>query len=522
MPLIILAGSLFPCIAGAAPVRRTVRSPVLSRRIEAILRRREVRRSFWGIVVAQLPGGKVLYARDADHLFQPASNMKLFTTAAALEELGPDFVFRTTAESGGPPDSLGRVGDIFLVGRGDPNISGRELPYRYNSPNALPADAVLKELADKAWAGGVREVTGDVVGDDRYFLFEPFSHDWSTEDLTWGYGAPVTALAFNDNALKIHVLPGEKDGAAAKVRLDPVGDYYRINNRLVTSEAGTKKQIFVERLPGSMTLDVWGQIPVGTPEDDDRVAIADPPRLAAELFKRALEARGIKVLGGIKTLELTRVEAVGRADPFRGDQFRTVLAEHRSLPLSEDINVINKASQNLHAEMLLRTLAQESAHYGSLSVGLEVLREFAGEIGIEPDEIHFADGSGLSREALVTPSAILKLLVYMARSPHADVFFNSLPTAGADGTLGSRFAGTREAGQIHAKTGTIEHVNTLSGYMILPSGRRLAFSILADNQSLHGDDGENVLDEVAQTIYDAFGGRPHRAASKRRGKQVRH
>ncbi len=122
----------------------------------------------------------------------------------------------------------------------------------------------------------------------------------------------------------------------------------------------------------------------------------------------------------------------------------------------------------------------------------------------------------MSRAALVTPSAILKVLVAMAKSPHADVFFNSLPIAGVDGTLADRFVGTREAGQIHAKTGTIEHVNTLSGYMVLPSGKRLAFSILADNQSLQGDDAEKVLDALAQTIYDAYGGRA------RRGKQVRH
>ncbi len=468
--------------------------------------------------MARLPSGKVLYERNADHLFQPASNMKLFTTAAALEKLGPDFVFRTTVESGGQPDGQGRVSDIFLVGRGDPNISCRELPYRYNSPNTSPADAVLRELADKVWARGVREVTGDVVADDRYFLYEPFSHDWSVEDLAWGYGAPITALAFNDNALKIRVAPGEEDGGAAKVSLDPVPDYYRIENRLVTSEGGTKKQVFVERLPGSMTLDVWGEIPVGTPEDDDTVAIADPPRLAAELFTRALEARGIKVNGSLKVLELTRVEAAGRADPFAAVPGRAVLAEHRSLPLSDDITVTNKVSQNLHAEMMLRTLAHESAHYGSLSVGLDVLREFAGEIGIEPGEIHFADGSGLSREALVTPRAILKLLVYMAKSPHADIYLNSLPVAGVDGTLAERFKGTRAEGKIHAKTGTIEHVNTLSGYMDLPSERRLAFSVMADNDDLQGQEALDTLDALALSIYDAYGGRTRRAPSKRHRK----
>jgi serine-type D-Ala-D-Ala carboxypeptidase/endopeptidase (penicillin-binding protein 4) len=518
LSFLILTGFLCPSLIAGAQARRAVHSPALSSRIAAILRRPKARRGFWGIIVAQVPSGKVLYQRDADHLFQPASNMKLFTTAAALEKLGPDFVFRTTVESYEQPDGQGSVGDLILVGRGDPNISGRELPYRYNSPNQAPADAVLRELAEKVWASGVREVTGNVVADDRYFLYEPFSHDWSAEDLQWGYGAPVTALAFNDNALEFHVAPGEKDGAPAKVRLDPVGDYYRLNDRIETSAEGTAKEIFVERLPGSMTLDAWGEIPVGTPEDDDTVAIADPPRLAGELFKRALEARGVKVYGSVKVLELTRVEAVGLADPFAPVPGRVVLAEHKSLPLRDEITVTNKVSQNLHAEMLLRTVAHETMNFGSLTVGLQVLREFAGEVGIDPEAIQFSDGSGLSREALVTPRAIVKLLVHMAKSPHSEIYFNSLPVAGVDGTLASRFARFRAARKIHAKTGSIEHVNTLSGYMELPSGRRLAFSVLADNHDMRGAEALRAVDAVAEAIYDAYGGGRRRAPAKHRQK----
>jgi D-alanyl-D-alanine carboxypeptidase/D-alanyl-D-alanine-endopeptidase (penicillin-binding protein 4) len=517
--LLISSWAIGCALAVAAQSPRGAHSSRLSRRIEALLRKTEARRGFWGIIVAQLPSGKVLYERNADQLFQPASNMKLFTTAAALEMLGPDFVFRTTVESDGQPDTAGKVGDLILVGRADPNISSRELPYRYNSPNKGPADAVLQELADKVWASGVREVTGDIIADDRYFLYEPFSHDWSAEDLQWGYGAPVTALAFNDNALKFYVAPGEKDGATAKVRLEPVGDYYQLHNRLETSAPGTAKQVFVERLPGSTTLDVWGQIPLGTLEDDDTVAIAEPPRLAGELFARALESRGVKVRGTVKVLELTRVEAAGQIDPFAPSPGRAVIAEHQSLPLREDIKVIDKVSQNLHAEMLLRTLARESRKFGSLSVGLKVLREFAGEIGIDPEEFDFADGSGLSRQALVTPRAIVKLLTYMAKSPRANIYFDALPVAGVDGTLANRFAGSRAAGRIHAKTGSIEHVNTLSGYMELPSGRRLAFSVLADNHDLSDAEALKTLDAVALGIYDAYGPGRRRAPAKRRQKK---
>jgi serine-type D-Ala-D-Ala carboxypeptidase/endopeptidase (penicillin-binding protein 4) len=467
--------------------------------------------------VARVPDGKVLYARNADHLFQPASNMKLFTTAAALEKLGPEFTFRTTVESDGPPDAQGKVANLILVGRGDPNISGRILPYQYNSKPASPADAVLRELAEQISARGVREVTGDIVADDRYFLYEPFSHDWAAEDLQWGYGAPVTALAFNDNSLAIHFLPGAREGDPAKIWLDPAGDYYRLNNRLETTAAGTGQEIFVERMPGSMTMDVWGEIPVGASEADDTVAIADPPRLAAELFKRALEARGITVRGQVKVLELSRVEAANAIDPFRPSPSRVVLAEHKSVPLGEDITITNKVSQNLHAEMLLRTLGHEVENFGSLNVGLDVLREFAGDIGIDPDETYFADGSGLSREALVAPRAVAQLLVYMAKSPRRDIYFHSLPVAGVDGTLADRFVNTSAYGKIHAKTGTITHVNSLSGYMELPSGRRLAFSIFADNYGLKPTEALKTLDSIAQTIFNAYGGgRRPRAARRRR------
>ena len=459
----------------------------------------------------------MLYARNADHLFQPASNMKLFTTAAALEKLGPDFVFRTTVESNGAPDPQGRVGDLILVGRGDPNISNRVLPYQFNAGRNAPGDAVLRELADQVArrVTGVREVTGDIVADDRYYVFEPYSHDWSEEDLQWGYGAPVTALAFNDNALLLHVLPGTKEGEKGVAWLDPLGDYYRLDNRLVTAPANASKEIFVERLPGSMTLDVWGQIPLGVSQDDDTVAIADPPRLIGELFKRALEARGVSVRGRVRVLELPRIEAASMTDPFAPAPERVVLAEHKSLPLREDIKVINKVSQNLHAEMLLRTLGHELKNYGSLTVGLNILREFAGEVGIEPDETYFADGSGLSRQALVTPRAIVELLVYMARSQHFEDFFDSLPVAAVDGTLANRFPNSSAAGRIHAKTGMIEHVNALSGYMELPSGRRLAFSILGDSHALKSAEAVKTLDAIAQAIYEAFGGRKRRTHAPR-------
>ena len=271
-----------------APSSQSIRRKrALDRSIDKILAASDAQRGFWGIEVVQLASGRLLYDRDANHLFIPASNMKMFTTAAALEKLGPDYVFRTTVESDAAPDAEGRVGNLYLVGRGDPNLGARTFPYTYHGPTQ-PADKFLQDLADQVKARGVREVTGTLVADDTYFVWEPFAPNWAADDLEWGYGAPVTALAFNDNLLTLHVKPGVNAGDPASVRLDPVADYYQLKNAVVTSAAGTDKNYFLERLPGSMELDVWGQIPVDAREDTDTVAIANPPRLLAEQFRAAL------------------------------------------------------------------------------------------------------------------------------------------------------------------------------------------------------------------------------------------
>jgi D-alanyl-D-alanine carboxypeptidase/D-alanyl-D-alanine-endopeptidase (penicillin-binding protein 4) len=430
--------------------------------------------------------------------------MKLVTTAAALETLGPDFVFRTTVEAEALPDAAGRVRDLFLVGRGDPNLSGRGLPYQPGAPLRNPAEAVFEELASQVAAQGVHEVAGNLVADDSYFLFEPYGHGWEFEDLQWGYGAPVTALAFNDNALFLRVRPGMTVGEPAQVVLDPTLNYYQVTNRLETSARGTRKRIFVERMPGSRRLDVWGQIPLDAGEQEDTVSVADPLELIGEFWRRALERRGITVRGRLTLRRLTRIEAASLPDPLPQPPPRVVLAEHRSLPLKETIKVINKVSQNLHAEMLLRVLAKELKGFGSLTVGLEVLDEFARRVGIGPDEASFADGSGLSRHTLVTPRAMVKLLTYMARSPHFAVFLDSLPVANLDGTLEGRFINSPARERVRAKTGTMKHTNALAGYMELPSGDRLAFSILGNHHLLEASEGALVVDRLVLALYQRF------------------
>jgi D-alanyl-D-alanine carboxypeptidase/D-alanyl-D-alanine-endopeptidase (penicillin-binding protein 4) len=471
------------------------------------LRQAKAERGFWGIEVVRLSDGKVLYKKNEDHLFMPASNMKLFTTAAGLEKLGPDYVFRTTVESDAPPDAAGRVQDLILVGRGDANLGARVLPYHLKTERRIYADMAFRELADQVAARGVREIQGNLIADDTYYQYEPYGRDWSVGDMQWGYGAPVSALAFNDDELIIHVEPGAAEGQLATVLLSPLSEYFQINNHLETVDTKAREHIFVDRAPGSKQLDVWGQVRLGSSVDDDSVSIDDPPMAVGGLFQKLLEERGIKVHGKVVVKHLTRIEAATIPDPPPPPAPRLVLAEHRSPPLREDITVINKVSQNLHAEMLLRTLGREVENFGSSASGLEVLDDFAEKAGIPHDEYYFSDGCGLSRKALVAPEAVVKLLQYMAHSPNFDVYYDSLPVAGIDGTLANRFERTIVEGAIHAKTGTITHVNALSGYMDLPSGDRLAFSIFGNAHPASARKGARAVDQIAFALFEHFGRR---------------
>ncbi len=505
--------SVLPSAGQRAEAKPAAKPATLGQKIETILRASEARRGHWGIEVVRLPDGKVLYSRNAEQLFVPASNMKLFTTAAALERLGPDFRFRTTVEADADPSPDGRVGDLYLVGRGDPFLGQRILPDEPRPASSEPPDAVLQKFADLLVAKGVREVTGNLIADDTYFVFEPFSRGWEEDDLAYGYASPVTALAFNDNALLIRFAPGPAVGAMAQIDLQPFPDFYSVNNRLVTVPENTPNRIRIERRPGSRQLDIWGEIQVDSGPDEDSVSIEDPAQWAAELFRKALETRGILVGGRVEVRRISRAEAATPGFAFQPPT-RVVLAAHVSEPLAEDIKVINKFSHNLHVEMLARTLGKEVKGRGSLTEGLEAIRDFVKVARIDESETVFSDGSGLSRHSIIAPRAVIKLLRHMANSPRFPVFLDSLPVAGEDGTLDDRFLKASARGNVRAKTGTLEHVNALSGYMDLPSGERLAFSIIGNEHPMRAYQGKRVVDRITVAIYEHFGGHRKAESSK--------
>jgi serine-type D-Ala-D-Ala carboxypeptidase/endopeptidase (penicillin-binding protein 4) len=487
----------------------------LTARIDAVLSQPDMGHGFWGIEVVDVSSGKVLYAYQADKLFTPASNTKLFTTAAALALIGPDYSFRTTVETNGTLDRHGRLtGDLILVGRGDPNLSGRELPYALRTErNDQPIQA-LQELANELVQKGVKYVDGDIIADDSYFAFERYGEGWTQDDLVWADGAPVSALTINDNVVFVNILPADRAGERAFVSITPFADYYHIDNRIITTPAGTGRRIFINREPGSTVLALWGNMPLDDAGANEALAIEDPAEFAAELFRQLLEKRGIVVYGrqrtrhtdlaSLSTFTVTAIApARGGDEPSRALQNQPlVLAHHVSKPLMEDVRVINKVSQNLHAEILLRLLGREKGTAGTVEGGLEVLRGFLNQAGISPNQYIFYDGSGLSRQNLVTPDAVAQLLRYAAAQPWGRSFVDTLPVAGVDGSLADRFTNVQLQGQVHGKTGSLGGVKTLSGYATTVRGEQVAFSILTNNFNLPAKRVTDAIDDVVAAIVN--------------------
>jgi serine-type D-Ala-D-Ala carboxypeptidase/endopeptidase (penicillin-binding protein 4) len=498
----------------AAPPKR------LQEGIAGVLSAPDLAHGFWGIEVESLATGEILYSQNADKLFTPASNTKLFTTAAALALIGPDYKFRTTVETTGTLDRYGRLnGDLVLVGRGDPNLSGRELPYDLRTQRNDDPIQALETLADALVQKGVRYVDGDIVADDSYFAFERYGEGWSQDDLVWADGAPVSALTINDNVVFVSILPADRPGEKAFVSIKPFADYYRIDNRVITTPAGTGRKFFVNREPGSTVITLWGNMPLDDPGASEALAIEDPAEFAAVLFRQLLERRGIAVYGHLRTrhtelatlstftataIAPSRGGSDGFARPLKSDQPLT-LASYESKPLLEDVRVINKVSQNLHAEILLRLLGRERGNAGSVEGGLEVLHEFLAQAGISSDQYVFYDGSGLSRQNLVTPHAIVQMLRYASAQPWGAAYKSTFPLSGVDGSLSDRLNAPRLQRRIMAKTGSLGGVKSLSGYATTDAGQTVVFSILSNNFNLPAKRVTDTIDQIVQAIVEDAG-----------------
>jgi D-alanyl-D-alanine carboxypeptidase/D-alanyl-D-alanine-endopeptidase (penicillin-binding protein 4) len=480
-------------VSSAAP--RTTEE--LRARIQALLRRPELAPTMVAVKVASLETGRTLYEENADKLLRPASNMKIFTVAAALDRLTPDYRFTTSVYATARADAVGTVrGDLIVYGRGDPSMAAR-----FNNGDYEKA---IDDLAARIAAAGVKRVEGDLVGDESYFTGAPFGLGWTWDDLTWYFGAEVSALSVNDNALDLFVRPGASVGAQCAVRTGPATPLVSIVNRTRTAPAGTKREVSVYRSLGENVIEVGGQLPLDDPGFSASVAISHPALVFVYMLRSALAQRGVTVTGKSRTVDARERNGI----PLQTSSLAEI-ASLQSPPLSVIAEHTLKASQNLYAELILRTLGKVAGgdiNQTSEEAGLAALKAFLRQAGINADGLVLADGSGLSRRDLVTADATLQLLAYMSKHRYANAFREALPVAGVNGTLGKRMKGTAAANNIRAKTGSINGVSTLSGYVTSAAGERLAFSIMLNNYSEELDNSRSFIDAIA-VLLASFTGR---------------
>jgi D-alanyl-D-alanine carboxypeptidase/D-alanyl-D-alanine-endopeptidase (penicillin-binding protein 4) len=465
-------------------------------RTEALLGTGPANKGAWGLLIVDAQSGETLYEQNADKYFVPASNLKLFTTALALGKLGPDYRFHTTLETRGTISAEGMLtGDLTLVGRGDPNLSNRKFPYVLKEEFDGPPEKVLAELADALVAKGVKEIAGDIVGDDSYFPRERYPSGWEIDDMVWQYGAAISAIAVDDNTVTLTLTPGERAGDPVLAAVAPATPDFSVQNDVVTSAAEMKPDLALMREPGANLVVVRGTLPAKTTPRKLVLAIVEPAQHAATVLAGLLADRGVKIGGKARAVHVPEAAAT---EP------RAVLAEHVSVPLGDAVKLVNKISQNLHSEMLLRAAARQNGLWNTPEDLEKFPEEFYAAAGILPGDVVQTDGSGLSRRDLVTPRAVVSLLKYAREQPWFETYNASLPVAGEDGSLEDRMKSTAAAGKIHAKTGSLEHVRTRSGYAETPGGRRLIFSFLSNNMGGKNHEATDALDGLCVAMIEEF------------------
>ncbi len=417
--------------------------------------------------------GEVLYERNPDLSLSPASNMKLVTTAAALAKLGPDYRFTTEVLSAGKRDESSLNGDLVLRGGGDSSL---ETPG-------------LADLADQVRKAGIRTIRGDLLADDYRYDAERLGNGWNSDDEPFYYSAQISALSVNRNVLQFDVAPAMEVGQPARVTLKPLSDYLQILERPTSVAATETTRVSVTRERARNEIRVRGRIAVGGELIRNRdVSVEEPELFTAALFRKLLEERGVQVKGKIR-----------RARTPEGAE---VLASRKSPQLSEMAALLNKPSDNLMAEMLLKELGTTVRLPGTASNGGDVAEAWLKSEGIETGGVAINDGSGLSRQDLLTARVVTELLARADRAPWKPAFVASLPVMGVDGTLRNRMKATRAEGAIVAKTGSLAYVSALGGYTTTAGGRRVAFSVLINNYR-GALSAKRVEDTIALALVEA-------------------
>lgn len=434
----------------------------------------------WGVVIQSLQTGEMIYQRNEQKSFMPASNMKLFTSSAALTSLTPDFRYTTTVIANGSINSGLLDGDLIVKGSGDPTISGR-----YNEGKVTET---FEQWADSAKAKGIKEIKGNLVGDDNCFDEDFYGDGWDANYETDWYAAQFGGIMFNDNCIDMTVVAGDSIGAPAKVSWIPDTKYVSILNETLTAAPESSYYISFYRGRGSNIIRVRGRFPVNKPTWSESIAIDNPTLYTMTVLKEVFEAKGIKVDGTAKDIDAFKTPPTYTAT--------TQIASFTSIPLSDIVKTINKPSQNLYAEQLFRTMGMVFYKQGGMMTGRYVVHPIFSRWGMDTTRLQVVDGSGLSRLNLVSPSNIVGLLTGMYQGKYFQPFYESLPIAGVDGSLKNRMKGTKAENNVRGKTGFIGYVRSLSGYVTSLDGEMFAFSMIANHYTVPTSMAEKIQNEV--------------------------
>jgi dihydroorotase/N-acyl-D-amino-acid deacylase len=514
---------LLPVSSFLSPPAHAQSDASLAQRIQKVLSRPEFAHANFGIEFYSLDTGKVLYSLNADKLFVPASTTKILTEGTLLAELGPEYRFHTRVYRTGSVDKHGALeGDLILVASGDPNLSNRiqtdgtlafvDEDHSYNGP-ALPGDplTVIQQLAKDVAAKGIRKIEGRVLIDSTLFPDGPAEG---------GTGVIMSAIMINDNVIDLIAKPGAKAGDPAALQSSPQTSYIKFVNQLLTSPAGSKPSfdppVIATNPDGSVVVTLFGSLPVDLGPQTAAFPLPSPTKFAETVFREALVAAGIQIKSS------TPSAPVDFSPLAKFHSAENQVAEHVSLPLSEEIKVTLKVSQNLHAGMgpyLLGTLVAKATNK-SLDAGFKVEREFLQSAKLELSGAAQGDGAGGDWADLFSPDFMVHYLTYWTTRPDYPVFFKALPILGKDGTLAKIQTQSPAAGHVFAKTGTFGSEDKLNGkmmlngkglagYVITKDGKKLAFAAYVNHVSLSPDPDAaqqvagQALGEIAAAAYDA-------------------
>jgi len=476
-----------------APVRAQERPEgPLARTLAPLFKGRTWRYATWGALVVSLTRGDTLLSYHADRRFVPASNAKLFTTAAALHYLGPDFEFVTVLLAGGPVRDSTLYGDLVLYGTGDPTF-GLDT-------------AALAPFADSVVLAGIKRVNGDLVGDASFLGTELAGPGWSPDNLDQWFAAPPSALGAAENVVEITVEPGEERGDPASVTMDPPNDYFTIHSTVTTGRPRSRTRIGLRRGPPSTEITLSGSISSWRRAWRTWVVVREPAVFAARLLRSLLAARGVTVAGTTRSATDDapgrghRLLAWARGGGTDGEPLPGTIAVRRSESLGDLVQMINHRSDNRSAELVFRSIGRTVAGAGTFASGARAVTQFLTDtVGIAPSNFTVSDGSGLSILDQATPRSLVQLLAYERTAPEAEVFWRSLPVAG-DGLQG-RMEDTPAEGRLRAKTGTLKNASALAGYVSAADGEELVFSIMV-NDVWRIQRARRVQDEIGARLAE--------------------